>query len=218
MASTTPDASIGDASTPTPPRSSSPSHVRIYTRGGDGGKSSLFTGERRLKDDAVFHALGDVDELNAHLGVVLTHAPHMEGEVLAIQSRLMDVGSCVATPTSTASEERLKRVALDVTRSVEEMESWIDAMEAALPPLRNFILPSGGAAATALHVARTVCRRAERSVTTLVQGGHAPDEASKYLNRLSDYLFVAARFAAMKSGAVEHVYQKATGVTDRPLA
>ena len=174
----------------------------------------LFNGERRRKDDMVFAALGDSDELNAALGLASAHCEADGGgraalivpHLCEVQSRLLDLGSAVATPRSQSSEKRLERTSFDANGdSTLQLEQWIDTLDAELPPLRNFILPGGGGAAASLHVARAVCRRAERSVVPLVLEGECDGAAQVYLNRLSDYLFTAARYVATD----EVVYQKA---------
>ena len=203
--------------------------MKVYTRTGDAGQSSLYTGERRSKAAAVFAALGDVDELNSAVGVAREFAadlPPREGcplgsQLAEVQSRLLDVGSAVATPASSASEAKAQRVKFDAEHA-DRLEQWIDAMEEELPPLKNFILPSGGKPAAFLHAARSACRRAERQVVGLGDAGEgSPEEGNGgnggeaversvrvYLNRLSDYLFTAARYAALRGGAQEVVYKK----------
>lgn len=127
----------------------------------------------------------------------------------AVQSRLLDVGSAVATPRSSSNEKQLARVRFcDDGASVSSLEQWMDALDQELPPLKNFILPSGGLSASSLHVARAVCRRAERSLTRLVAADECEPAVGVYVNRLSDYLFVAARAAAARCGAVETPYKK----------
>lgn len=212
---------------------------RVYTRTGDKGTSSLYTGERRPKDDEVFEALGDVDEVNAAIGLAREHVlalhaskggssggsasgpstgmAELAEQLAEIQSRLLDVGSAVATPVTASSPEQLARVAFP-PESAKALEAWIDAMDDTLPALKNFILPGGGLAAAQLHVARTAARRAERRVVGLVRSGHAPTDVGIFLNRLSDYLFVAGRYAAAAAGAEEAVYKKARGLVSRPLA
>ena len=186
--------------------------MKIYTKTGDKGSSSLYSGARRDKDDAVFAALGDVDELNSVMGVAREYAapldPTLATQLEIIQSRLLDVGSAVATPIPTSHDTKLKRVAFDAA-SLEVVEKWIDEWTAELPPLTQFILPSGGAASSFLHMARSVCRRAERSVVPLARDGSTDETVAVYLNRLSDYLFTAARIAAKKDGKSEVVYKKA---------
>eukprot|EP00741_Cyanophora_paradoxa_P000363 tig00000403_g354.t1 len=184
---------------------------KIYTRTGDKGSSSLYTGERREKDDLVFEALGAVDELNSAIGVAHEFceeaANGIHKKLEQLQSALLDVGSAVATPKSSAAEHKLARVQFD-EGWIGQLEAWIDEADAQLPPLRNFILPSGGKSSAFLHVARTGCRRAERQVVPLVRAGEVDDVVLRFLNRLSDYLFTAARLAALKEGKTEVVYQK----------
>lgn len=191
---------------------------KVYTRTGDAGTSSLYTGERRPKTDDIFMALGDTDELNAFIGVAREHCTGagngLDAELAEIQSRLLDVGSAIATPVTSKSSTKIARVAFS-EHHADDLETKIDAMDEELPPLKNFILPSGGLSSAHLHVARTVCRRAERRVTALVATETVDSSVSKYLNRLSDYLFVAARFAAMKDGKPEVIYQKSR---EPPLA
>jgi len=138
----------------------------------------------------------------------------LDKELAEVQSRLLDVGSAIATPAAGASKHRAARVAF-AEGHVEELERGIDGMDDQLPQLTQFILPSGGKASAFLHVARTVCRRAERSALPLCRAGGEGEEPPtdpvvlRYLNRLSDYLFTAARFAAMKGGFEETCYRKA---------
>ena len=117
---------------------------KVYTKTGDGGSTSLYSGERRKKDDAFFHALGDVDELNAAIGLSREHCAPLGGELVGqlveIQSRLLDAGSAIATPATSSRPEQLARAAFDAGITAH-LEAWIDAMEEALPPLKNFILP-----------------------------------------------------------------------------
>lgn len=193
---------------------------RVYTRTGDKGESSLYNGERRTKDDEFFMALGDVDELNACIGLAREYGAvgsiGIEEQLVEIQSRLLDVGSAIATPRKSSRPEQLER-ALFSPDFTTQLEQWIDTMDDQLPPLKNFILPSGGLAASQLHVARTVCRRAERHAVTLVREGQLDASVAVYINRLSDYLFVAARFAAMRTAHVEQVYKKSKGLQERSL-
>uniref|UniRef100_A0A9J7YC78 Corrinoid adenosyltransferase MMAB n=1 Tax=Cyprinus carpio carpio TaxID=630221 RepID=A0A9J7YC78_CYPCA len=163
---------------------------KIYTKTGDKGFSSTFTGERRPKEDHIFEALGTTDELSS-----------------AIQCVLQDVGSNIATPRSSARDSHIKKTKFS-SQAVIELESWIDSFTEELPPLTNFILPSGGKSSAALHVARAVCRRAERCVAPVVRSGETDPEVAKYLNRLSDYLFTVARYAAMKEGNGETIYRR----------
>jgi len=192
---------------------------KVYTRTGDAGSSSLFNGQRRQKDDLVFAALGDTDELNAALGLARAHCdtqlvtyPALSifpSQIDMIQSRLLDLGSAIATPQSSSNDAQLQRASFDADgEEAQQLEGWIDAMDASLPPLRNFILPSGGLVSASLHVARATCRRAERSVVPLIRENECPEAVGIFLNRLSDYLFVAARYAALKMDHPETQYQK----------
>jgi cob(I)alamin adenosyltransferase len=137
----------------------------------------------------------------------------LEGEYLGqleeIQARLIDLGSHVATPRTSGDEQEKKIAHTSFDESnVASLEGWIDQMDLALPPLKNFILPSGGLAASSLHVARTVCRRAERNLIPLYKEEHIEPQAYRYVNRLSDYLFTLARYCAMKEEKTETIYKK----------
>ncbi|KAJ2910557.1 hypothetical protein GGI21_000758 [Coemansia aciculifera] len=194
-----------------------PATVKVYTRTGDKGTSSLFTGERRAKDDAVFEALGNTDELSSILGLAIAHlestpaaatdslVPRLE----AIQCLLQDVGSNIATPLNAEKNQgsKVQRTRFDLDGfHCTRLEQWIDELSEGLPVHRSFILPSGGLAATTLHVARTVCRRAERSLIPLKDD--IDRETIMFVNRLSDFLFVAARWVAMTLGVPEKIYSK----------
>ncbi|XP_061458275.1 corrinoid adenosyltransferase MMAB [Rhineura floridana] len=184
---------------------------KIYTKTGDKGFSSTFTGERRAKDDQIFDALGTLDELSSAIGLSAEFGS--EGghsfvqELYKVQCMLQDAGSNVATPISSARESHLKRTSFSENPTLE-LETWIDRYSEQLPPLTAFILPSGGKSSSALHLSRAVCRRAERRVVPLVKTGEADANVAKYLNRLSDYLFVLARYAAMKEGKKEQIYTR----------
>ncbi|KAM5310913.1 corrinoid adenosyltransferase MMAB isoform 4-T4 [Glossophaga mutica] len=188
-----------------------PKIPKIYTKTGDKGFSSTFTGERRSKDDQVFEALGTADELSSAIGFameLIAEKGHPFAEELEkIQCSLQDIGSALATPRSSAREAHLKHTAFG-TGPILELEQWIDRYSSQLPPLTAFILPSGGKSSSALHLCRAVCRRAERRVVPLVQMGETDANVAKFLNRLSDYLFTLARYAAMKEGNREKIYKK----------
>ena len=171
---------------------------RIYTRTGDDGSSGLSIGERRLKNDARFDAIGSVDETNAAIGVARLHVdeyPDLDLMLGAIQNDLFDLGADLATPE--ADEPPAFEPLRILPVQVERLEKEIDYLNRSLAPLTTFVLPGGSAAAAHLHVARTVCRRAERVTVTLAQTAGEPvnPEAVRYLNRLSDFLFVASRWA-----------------------
>jgi cob(I)alamin adenosyltransferase len=170
---------------------------RIYTRTGDDGTTGLATGERRLKHDLRIDAYGTVDETNACIGLVRLHGagdPHVDAMLGRIQNDLFDLGADLATP-ETGQELAYEPLRI-VEAQVERLEREIDELNAHLPPLRSFVLPGGSPASAALHLARTVCRRAERLTVELTrkEGEVVSAPAVKYLNRLSDFLFVAARF------------------------
>lgn len=171
---------------------------RIYTKAGDGGRTQLVGGERRAKHDLRIESYGTVDELNATLGLARLHSgedAEMDAILMRIQNDLFDLGADLATPPREVSHEREDLRVLE--SQVERLEREIDAMNEGLAPLRSFVLPGGTALAAHLHLARTVCRRAERLVVALAE---KPEEKVapaliRYLNRLSDLLFVAARHA-----------------------
>ncbi|KAF9363364.1 hypothetical protein BGX34_004312 [Mortierella sp. NVP85] len=205
---------------------SSPEKSMLYTRTGDkgtfiplfikrasiSGESSLYNGERRLKTDRIFEALGAVDELNSSIGIAHHYckksANGLDEQLIEIQCNLQDIGSNIATPRNDADEGQLRKTAFDEGH-VEKLEGWIDRLDSQLPPLRNFILPSGGESSIFLHQSRSTCRRAERTVIPVVEAGDADASVLKYLNRLSDYLFAAARSAAKHEGLEENIYKKA---------
>lgn len=173
---------------------------RIYTKSGDQGETGLGDGRRVAKDHARVTAYGEVDELNAALGLLVAHCPDApERELLvAIQNDLFDVGADLCVPATTDEQPGQ---ALRVTPAqAERLEQAIDRVNGDLQPLRSFILPGGSPAAAWLHLARTVCRRAERSVVTLSHIESVNPAVVIYLNRLSDFLFVLAR-AANAGGA-----------------
>ena len=174
--------------------------MKIYTRTGDAGETSLFDGTRVLKSEARVSTYGDVDELNAVLG--LARASTSDAQLAAmlegIQRDLFALGSRLADPAHKIAG-RVSKAAV-APADIARLEGWIDTLEGELPPLRRFILPGGGPAGASLHVARTVCRRAERAMVAL---GDLEPELLVYVNRLSDLLFVMARAANHRAGAAE---------------
>jgi cob(I)alamin adenosyltransferase len=220
--------------------------MKIYTKTGDGGETGLPGGRRLPKDDSLIRVIGDVDELNAFLGVCAAHNRHARiGEMLReLQRELFDLGAGLAAkPDSGLEGERVpgaltaakagkfepagKRLVLcrrpDATAAqierleakaglkVARMEQWIDEIDGQLEPLRNFILPEGSALAAHFHVARAVCRRAERSAVGLQKNGTtgmAGPDAVKYLNRLGDLLFMLARLANKLEGVEEELWSR----------
>jgi cob(I)alamin adenosyltransferase len=179
---------------------------RIYTRAGDAGTTRLATGETVSKSDPRVEAYAAVDETNACVGLARVHtAGDLDAILARVQNELFDLGADLSTPAKPDEPEGTKLRILD--SQVERLEREIDELNAALPPLTSFILPGGTAAAAALHLARTVCRRAERDAVRLAESGASVSApAMRYLNRLSDLLFVAARYAN-DQGASEVFWQ-----------
>ncbi|MFZ5469777.1 MAG: cob(I)yrinic acid a,c-diamide adenosyltransferase [Myxococcota bacterium] len=172
--------------------------TRIYTKTGDEGETGLFGGGRVGKDDPRVDAYGEVDELNAVLGWARAEGlGQMDALAQSLQDQLFAVGAVLATRIDSKAQSAVPPVRPEW---IAEMEGAIDAFDLELTPLRNFILPGGSKAACALHVARTVCRRAERRVVSLARTGQVPMEVVVYLNRLSDLLFTMARIANHRAG------------------
>jgi cob(I)alamin adenosyltransferase len=189
---------------------------KVYTKGGDGGETSLVGGHRVRKDSPRIESYGTVDELNACVGLTRRanrdepgprEAVERLDQILGrVQSELFNLGSTLATlPTELAPTQ--PRIG---PRHTEALEREIDELNAALPPLRSFTLPGGGWTSSYLHLARTVCRRAERCVVALIDAEGAaqvPDEAVRYLNRLSDALYVLGRWNVRERGVEESLWQ-----------
>jgi len=177
---------------------------KIYTRTGDDGTTALGSGERRKKYDLRIAAYGTLDEVNAVLGVARLHTgadAALDAALARIQNDLFDLGADLCTPGKGKGPGGARLTVTD--KQVAWLESEIDRLNAVLRPLRSFVLPGGGAAAAYLHLARTVCRRAERLIAELKDkaGESVTPEVLKYVNRLSDFLFVAARYANDKGSA-----------------
>lgn len=173
--------------------------TKIYTRTGDKGETSLFTGERIAKDHPVFDALGAVDECNSAIGAAVSFLPKdpalkpILDQLNIIQHGLFDVGAALATPRTRAADSKLEKTRFD-HESIDLLEKWIDGLDAKLPALHSFILPGGHPAGSMLHIARSLCRNAERAVLPISKQADVSSNVLMYLNRLSDYLFVASRF------------------------
>jgi cob(I)alamin adenosyltransferase len=178
--------------------------MKIYTKTGDAGDTGLFGGGRVSKDDARVEAYGDVDELNASLGVAraVETMPRIDEVLVPVQRDLFSLGALLATPDLAKMHDHLAKAQIDDTR-IASLEQEIDACDRELEPLRAFIVPGGTPKAAALHVARTVCRRAERRVIHLQKEVEIPQIVIVYLNRLSDLLFTLARVANTRAGAGE---------------
>ncbi len=168
--------------------------TKIYTKTGDDGTTGLFGGVRVPKYDLRIEAYGTVDELSSVLGVVLANdvPDRLRNELEALHALLFTVGADLATPLQPPPQYAIPRIG---ATHIEHLERLIDANEAELEPLKNFILPGGSSTAAYLHVARTVCRRAERRTVELAQHEDVGDYLTTFLNRLSDYFFVTARLA-----------------------
>ncbi len=181
---------------------------KIYTRGGDGGETSLATGARRRKDDLRVEAFGVIDETNAAIGVarlsIEARDATLDAMLARIQNELFDLGAELATPPD-PKKPLDPAMRLTITPSqVERLENDIDGLNSDLAPLKSFVLPGGTPAAAHLHVARTVCRRAERVMVSLGEkkGEELSPTAFAYVNRLSDFLFVASRYVNREHGDV----------------
>tara|TARA_R100001143_G_C3360013_1_gene134858 strand:- start:1468 stop:2010 length:543 start_codon:yes stop_codon:yes gene_type:complete len=174
--------------------------MKIYTKRGDQGTTSLFGGTNIEKSHIRLHAYGTVDELNSVLGMSLSNTMSDKGRkiVTDIQTQLFVLGADLATPET--KKTKINRIG---TAEIETLEGWIDELEDELPALTSFILPGGIQSGAFLHLARTVCRRAERHAVDLKKNDSVSSESIIYLNRLSDLLFVLARFENKKAGAEE---------------
>jgi cob(I)alamin adenosyltransferase len=183
--------------------------MKIYTRTGDAGDTGLFGGGRVSKDHSRVAAYGSVDELNAHIGVALSSVtdPEIRGRLEQVQHDLFTIGAELSSVPRQDGSRHEHLPPLPVDR-VGEMEEWIDRADVELAELRNFILPGGGPGAAALHVARTVCRRAERSIVHLATLEPVEEDVVIYLNRLSDLLFTLARMENHRSGIPDVVWTR----------
>ncbi|MDQ2798239.1 MAG: cob(I)yrinic acid a,c-diamide adenosyltransferase [Armatimonadota bacterium] len=179
--------------------------MKIYTKTGDDGETSLYGGRRVLKNAVRVETYGTVDECNAALGAALTQIEDIEARAVVqrIQAELFEVGADLATPL-----ERGNTAGRVQAEATARLEAEIDRFEADLPPLRHFILPGGSPGGAALHQARAVCRRAERCLVTLEQAEPTSPEVARYLNRLSDHLFVLARWVNHRAGVPETIWER----------
>lgn len=177
--------------------------MSIVTRTGDNGDTGLVGGSRVPKSDVRLHAVGTADECNAALGIVLAEAlpAQLHEQLVALQHLLFRLGADLASPMDAKGAKRID------ASHVRNVESWIEELERTLPPLTSFILPGGSPAGSALHLARTICRRAERWAVALAEFEEVNRHALVFLNRLSDYLFLAAREANRSAGAEEQKVQ-----------
>lgn len=185
----------------------------IYTRKGDKGQTSLWGGTRVSKSDIRVETYGTVDELNSVIGVVLSqiakrksqnNISKLKNELISIQNDLLDIGSQLANLESSKNTKLTE----SLKERVVELEKLIDKLTEAMPPLRNFILPGGGKAGALLHLARTICRRAERKIVDLLKKEEVNEGIIMYFNRLSDLLFTMARFVNYKEKKKETIWNK----------
>ncbi len=187
--------------------------TKIYTKTGDKGETSLFTGQRVPKDDPFIHALGTVDECNCAIGAAVSFMPlekkffNIKEQLETIQHALFDLGAALATPRTKAVSSKLDKTRFD-HEAIEYLERWIDEMESQLAPLTKFILPGGHPCGAMLHVARSMCRRAERLVLPLTNHADVSGHVLAYLNRLSDYLFVASRYVNSLTNTPETMWEQ----------
>ena len=179
--------------------------MKIYTRKGDGGETSLFGGKQVSKDDIRVEAYGTVDELNSFLGLAIAKLPDVMNDwrerLTSIQSDCFTLGAILATPKTDA--EKPEHVPDLQDSRIEQLEKWIDELDDELEPLKAFVLPGGSEAAATLHAARSVCRRAERRVVALAKHEEVEDVVVRYMNRLSDLLFTLARAANARLGTAD---------------
>ncbi len=189
--------------------------MKIYTGGGDRGKTSLFSGERVRKDHDRIEAYGDADELNSIIGALISALPEKQqdvrNELQCIQSDIFHLSSWLATTRGSPAENALEEFKAD---KITFLENAIDRMEHNLPALKNFIMPGGHPTSAWTHIARTVCRRTERHVLQVIENSvessteHQYSHLQKYLNRLSDYLFMLARYLNQTMGVSEIQWKK----------
>jgi cob(I)alamin adenosyltransferase len=176
----------------------------VYTRQGDSGETALAGGQRVAKDSLRIEAYGTVDELNAFIGVARAGAPdELASILLRVQHELFNLGSILATLPEDVHPKQARVTDAEVAR----LETEMDRMNEGLPPLRSFVLPGGSRLNAELHVCRTVCRRAERVCVALAREETVPEEAVRYLNRLSDALFVWSRWASRVEGVAETLWE-----------
>lgn len=184
--------------------------MKIYTKTGDKGDTSLIGGERVGKNDPRIEAYGTIDELNAFIGLAITHLPlhikELRDDLIKIQHHLFDIGAELAS----LSDRKVKAMKIPRVRAtkIAWLEDHIDRYHKEVPELKHFILPGGSETSSALHVARSVCRRAERAIIALADTQSVNPELIKYINRLSDFFFAAARYSNHKTGTPDTLWEK----------
>ena len=182
----------------------------LYTKSGDTGETGLFGGGRVSKDHPRVEAYGEVDELNSTIGVALSFLTdeRLTAALTSIQNELFNVGAELASETAGEKAADFGRMFIDPEGKIAALEALTDEMDSAVPPLQTFILPSGSNGGAMLHLCRTVCRRAERRVITLARSEPVNGDIIRYLNRLSDFLFAAARYVNHADGQPETPWRK----------
>lgn len=181
----------------------------LYTRTGDRGETSLVGGERVKKNSVRIEAYGTVDELSSALGIVAADKgcdAELRGQIHAIQNELFNIGSYLATAPAPDAEPAA--ASLEDGAKMSDLEGWIDSLDEQTPKIRAFVLPGGTPAASAAHLARTICRRAERRILDLAETEYVDSAVVRYINRLSDYLFIAARYLNFIGGIEELTWRQ----------
>ena len=180
----------------------------IYTRTGDSGLTSLVGGSRIAKDSVRLDAYGTIDELSSFIGMIVADKAcndEVKGQLIDIQNMMLNLGGYLATPVEPGTRPEAKVIG---TQHLTDLEGWIDALDEQIPPIRAFILPGGSEIAAKTHAARTVCRRAERRLITLSNEEYVDPIVIAYINRLSDYLFILARYFNFIGGVDEIIWKK----------
>jgi cob(I)alamin adenosyltransferase len=187
-----------------------PPKSMLYTRSGDDGTTGLFGGGRVPKDHARVEAYGTVDELNSAIGVAIALMPdaHLRNQLTPIQNELFNIGSELASETAGDKAANFAANFTNAAQKIETLERLTDQLDAKVPPLETFILPSGSHGGAMLHLCRTICRRAEREVVRLARTEPVNPDITRYLNRLSDYLFALARYVNLVDGQAETPWRK----------
>lgn len=175
---------------------------KLYTRTGDDGTTSLVDGSRAGKDSMRVDCYGEIDEFSSTLGMITASKEcpgEISGQIKEIQHAMFDIGCYLATPVKEGEKPKL----VGITEATEKLEGWIDALDESTPPMKSFILPGGSEISSRCHVARTVCRRAERKLISLSKDNYVDPALLAYINRLSDYLFIVSRYLNFLLGVEE---------------
>lgn len=180
----------------------------LYTRTGDKGTTSLVGGQRVAKNSVRLEAYGTIDELSSHLGAVASDSDcpdELRGQLMTVQNELFNIGSYLATAVEPGQTPKCGSI---TDKKLQELEGWIDALDEQTPKIQAFILPGGSKISADAHIARTVCRRAERRIIDLSDAEYVDPRVVTYINRLSDYLFIAARYLNFIKGVEDVVWKK----------